>query len=197
LSGEKSRLGITVVEAAGNGSVDLDAPACGGVFDRAVGDSGAILVAAGSAASHAPLSYSTHGGRVDLQGIAEGVVTLGGGGLFGGSDPLQRYQSSFGGSSAASAMVAGVALAVQGQRRVGGHAPLEPLELRDLLVETGTPQAPDPRLIGPLPDLAAASAVGVPAPRITALSASWTLALCALLWVAVATRASARCAAGG
>jgi len=152
-------LGVTVVEAAGNGSVDLDGPSCNGVFDRnGSGDSGAILVAAGSAATHAPLSYSNYGSRVDVQGIAEGITTLGGGALFGGMDVLQRYQSNFGGSSSASALVAGVVLSLQGMRIAAGLEPLEPLAMRDLLLETGTPQAADPRQIGPLPDLAKAHA---------------------------------------
>ena len=36
-----------VVEAAGNGAVELDAPECEGWFDRSVRDSGAIIVGAG------------------------------------------------------------------------------------------------------------------------------------------------------
>ena len=144
-------LGVVVVAAAGNGAVNLDAAACGGAFDRSLYDSGAIFVGAGSAA-HAPLSYASYGSRVDVQGIAEGLVTLGGGNLFDPGDVRQRYQSSFGGSSGASALVAGAALAVQGGRRARGLDPLEPAELRALLVETGTPQAADARHIGPLPD---------------------------------------------
>jgi hypothetical protein len=184
--------GVTVVEAAGNGGLDLDDPSCAGAFDRALGDSGAIYVAAGSAATHAPLSYSNYGGRVDLQGIAEGVATLGGGALFGGSDVLQRYQENFGGSSSASAMVAAVVLSVQGMRLARGAAPLEPLAMRDLLVQTGTPQAPGPQQIGPLPDLAAAYAAGVPPPGVSALPAQGALALGALLLGAVGLRAGRR-----
>ena len=41
-----SALGVFALEAAGNGSVDLDAPLYGGVFDRRVRDSGAIMVGA-------------------------------------------------------------------------------------------------------------------------------------------------------
>ncbi len=182
-------LGVTVVLAAGNGSLNLDDPVCDDVFDRALGDSGAIYVAAGSAATHGPMSYANHGGRVDLQGIAEGITTLGGGALFGGSDVLQNYQSNFGGSSGASAMVAGVVLAVQGMRLANGAAPLEPLAMRELLVQTGTPQAPVSELIGPLPDLAAAHAAGVPLPQIPLLPPAGMLTLGALLFAAVALRA--------
>lgn len=183
-------LGVTVVEAAGNGSLDLDSPSCEGIFDRASnGDSGAIFVAAGTASAHAPLAYSNYGGRVDVQGIAEGVATLGGGALFGGSDVLQNYQSNFGGSSSAAAMVAGLVLSLQGMRIAQGLAPLEPLEMRALLVETGTPQAPDPRNIGPLPDLAAAYAVAVPPTPVSTLPLAGALGLGALLLGAVAVRA--------
>lgn len=175
-------LGVTVVEAAGNGSLDLDAPNCEGVFDRvANGDSGAIFVTAGSASTHGPLSYSNHGSRVDVQGIAEGITTLGGGALFGGSDVLQRYQSNFGGSSSASALVAGVVLSLQGMRIAAGLPPLEPLEMRELLVATGTPQAPSPKQIGPLPDLAAAYAATVQPPTVPALPFAAAPALGALL----------------
>jgi hypothetical protein len=152
-------LGVTVVVAAGNGAVDLDAAACAGTFDRALFDSGAIVVAAGSA-GRAPLSYASYGGRVDLQGIGEGLVALGGGALFDPGDARQRYQSGFGGSSGAAALVASAALAVQGGRAARGLSPLEPFELRSLLVATGTPQAPDARHVGPLPNVYQAYAQG-------------------------------------
>lgn len=148
-------LGVVVIAAAGNGGVNLDDAACEGVFDRAQYDSGAIVVGAGSVL-RAPLSYASYGSRVDVQGIAEGLVALGGGNLFDPGDVRQRYQSSFGGSSGGAALVAGAALALQGGRRARGLPPLEPFELRALLVATGTPQVPDPRQIGPLPDAHAA-----------------------------------------
>src|SRR5262249_6483955 len=43
--------GVVVVEAAGNGSMNLDAPIYQGRFNRAVRDSGAILVGAGQSPS--------------------------------------------------------------------------------------------------------------------------------------------------
>ena len=184
-----SALGVIVVEAAGNGGVDLDAAGCNGVFDRAQGDTGALIVAAGSASAHAPLSYSTYGSRVDLQGIAEGLTTLGGGGLFDPGDVRQRYQSSFGGSSGASAMVAGVILSVQGLRIAQGLPPLEPRVVRELLVQTGTPQSADPRTIGPLPDLEAAWAAGL-APPVPALGRGHALGLALLLLSLVVLRSA-------
>lgn len=68
--------GITVIEAAGNGSENLDAAIYGGRFSTAVRDSGAILVGAGFPAivskeyspPHSRFSWSNYGSRVDLQG---------------------------------------------------------------------------------------------------------------------------------
>ena len=64
--------GFVVVEAAGNGSVNLDQAACGTTFDRTVQDSGAIIVGAGqppsSGADRQRATFSTFGSRVDVQG---------------------------------------------------------------------------------------------------------------------------------
>ena len=156
--------GIVVVEPAGNGSMDLDDPACGGWFDRDVRDSGAILVGAGSPADHSRLSFSSYGSRVDVQGWGSGVLTSGYGDLFDPGDVRQRYTSYFAGTSSASAIVAGAVASVQGALLARGMAPLEPLEMRDLLVSTGTPQSGvDP--IGPLPDITGAlAALGIAPP---------------------------------
>jgi subtilisin-like proprotein convertase family protein len=158
--------GIVVVEAAGNGNEDLDGPEFLGRFDRSVRDSGAIIVGAGaSPGSGQPdrsrLSFSTHGSRVDVQGWGHNVTTTGYGGLFdGGGDPDQYYTATFSGTSSASPIVTGAAAAVQGVQLARGADPLDPLELRTLLTETGTPQQDGPYTghIGPRPDLAAALA---------------------------------------
>jgi len=148
-------LGIVVVEAAGNGAVDLDAPACAGWFDRNVRDSGAIIVGAGKPSSHTRLSFSTYGSRVDLQGWGELVATAGYGALFDPGDVRQRYTASFSGTSSASPIVAGAVAAVQGALAAQGMHPLAPAEIRELLVNTGTIQ-PEPdaqKRIGPLPNI--------------------------------------------
>jgi subtilisin family serine protease len=159
-------LGIAVVEAAGNGAVNLDDPACAGRFDRSVHDSGAIIVGAGDPGSRARLSFSTYGSRVDLQGWGKSVATAGYGALFDPGDARQRYTASFSGTSSASPIVAGAVVAVQGALLAQGRNPLAPDQIRELLVSTGTVQpAPDAQTpIGPLPDVPAALAA-LPEPQ--------------------------------
>ena len=160
--------GIVVVETAGNGNEDLDDAAFGGAFDRAVRDSGAMIVGAsatlyyvGEQPDLSRLDFSTYGSRVDLQGWGDDVLTTGYGDVFdGGGDPNQYYTDLFNGTSSAAPMVAGAAAIVQGVQIACGGPPLDPLEVRDLLVATGTPQVPGPYPgnIGPRPNLAAALA---------------------------------------
>ena len=151
-------LGIVVVEPAGNGNVNLDDPSCGGVFDRNVRDSGAIIVGAGDSATHARLAFSSFGSRVDVQGWGNNVATTGYGDLFNIGDARQLYTGLFGGTSSASPIVTGAALAIQGAVMEMGLAPLDPMELRQILVDTGTPQTGPAENIGPLPDIAGALA---------------------------------------
>lgn len=155
--------GITVVEAAGNGSVDLDGAQCAGAFDRRVQDSGAIIVGAGDPLDRSPLWFSCFGSRVDLQGWGLSVMSTGYGYLFDPGDIRQRYTGWFSGTSSASPIVAGAALAVQGARRAAGLAPLSPFDLRQLLVSTGTPpSAPAAGKIGPLPNVTNAIVTTLP-----------------------------------
>jgi serine protease len=156
--------GIIVIEPAGNGGLDLDGLGCNGWFDRAVRDSGAILVGAGSPQDHSRLNFSAFGSRVDVQGWGSGVWSTGYGDLFDPGDLRQRYTAGFNGTSSAAAIVAGAAAAVQGAVWARGLAPLDPDEMRTLLVATGTPQGgTDP--IGPLPNVVAAlGALGISVP---------------------------------
>jgi serine protease len=146
--------GVVVVEVAGDGSANLDDAAYSGRFNRTIRDSGAILVGASQGSSRAPLCWTNYGSRVDMQGWGANVTTLGYGDLFGsayGKD--QYYTGVFGGTSSAAPMVAGAAASVQGVALADGREALEPRTLRALLASTGTPQAADPRNIGPLPNL--------------------------------------------
>ncbi|HEU4664310.1 MAG TPA: S8 family serine peptidase [Dokdonella sp.] len=174
--------GIVVVEAAGNGSVDLDRPEYEGRFDRTLRDSGAILVGATNPASLTPSCFTNRGSRVDVNGWGDGVSSTGYGDVkANGSDVNQFYTTTFSGTSSASPIVTGAVLALQGALKANGHGVLMPEQVRDVLVETGrfpasavpAPGLPvppvriDPRAglaglslarspIGPRPDLRAA-----------------------------------------
>lgn len=157
--------GIVVVEPAANGFDDLDHPGYVGAFNRALRDSAAIIVGSGlpPAGSHGSgpdrvrSEESNWGSRVDVQGWGRSVTTCGYGDLRreGGED--NWYTINFGGTSGASAMVAGVAAVIQSVVKARGRAPLTPLQLRRLLVETGSPQSGNQgQHIGPRPNLRAA-----------------------------------------
>jgi subtilisin family serine protease len=144
--------GVHVVEAAGNGSVDLDSPVYRGAFDRSVRDSGAILVGAATPETRAPMCWTNHGSRVDLHAWGEKVVTLGYGDLSGSGED-RWYTDTFSGTSSAAPIVVGAVANLQGIANANGMGPLEPRALRELLRATGTPQASSSKQIGPMPDL--------------------------------------------
>jgi subtilisin family serine protease len=154
--------GFVVVEAAGNGSVNLDQAACGTTFDRTVRDSGAIIVGAGkppgTGADRQRESFSTYGSRVDMQGWGRGVMTTGYGNFYVDPDnPTNTnswYTAFFSGTSSASPIVAGAAVNLQGIALAHFGAPLDPSEIRTLLVATGSAQLGNTsEHIGPRPDL--------------------------------------------
>ena len=81
-----------------------------------------------------------------------------------GADPRQWYTRTFGGTSGASPIVVGAAALVQGTRAARGLEKLTSVQMRSLLVATGTPQVPATAgtNIGPLPNLASAIATYIP-----------------------------------
>jgi serine protease len=147
--------GRIVVEAAGNGNVNLDSTACGTKFNRSVRDSGAIIVGAGSSTDHSRLGFSTYGSRVDVQGWGQNVTTTGYGDAFNpGGDERQRYTNAFSGTSSATPIVSGAALAVNGARQACGLPLLNSVQMRTALAASGTPQGnPGTGNIGPLPSV--------------------------------------------
>ena len=151
-----SDAGVVIVAAAGNGAQDLDSAPYASYLAR--GDSGSIIVGAGTdSISHLPMGFSTYGQRVDVHGWGTGVFTLGYGGFatYGG-DPRQEYTSTFSGTSSGSAMVAGVATALQSYVLAETGSVIGPVEMRNALIQTGIPQGSPSTEIGPLPDLNAA-----------------------------------------
>ncbi|MGO1070627.1 S8 family serine peptidase [Lysobacter sp. CA199] len=159
--------GIHVVQAGGNGNMNLDNTACfGASFPRGSADSGAIIVGAGgprsttwcgdSVAERAKQSFSTYGNRVNVQAWGRCVTTSGYGNLYNGGVNAY-YTKTFSGTSSASPIVTAAVIALSGIAKQRGIT-LTPRQMRDLLVSTGTPQAGTGGKIGPLPNLRAAIA---------------------------------------
>ncbi len=154
-------MGIIVIEPTGNavGKQDLDDPIYNipgegfpetwkNPFNRSNADSGAIIVAgAGSDRQH--IYYTNYGSCVDVQSIGHDIATLGYGDLyFDSSKPgIRNYTDSFGGSSSASACIAGITAVLQGLAKAGqfGNATtLTPAQVRHLYRNSGMPQSGDP-----------------------------------------------------
>lgn len=150
------KTGQTVVEAAGNGGVDLDRVNLGGrfVFDRVVRDTGAIMVGAGSHARRR-LGFSNFGTRVDCFAHGEQVRTTS---VTGGQD---SFVLTFNGTSSASAIVTGAAASLQGIAIARTGFALTPRRLREVLAHpnVSTPSDPPGDFIGAMPNLAAAQAL--------------------------------------
>lgn len=158
-------LGIVVVEAAGNGyvelgSMQLDRIGPGGepVGER-VGsrDSGAILVSAANADRTRGPAWN-HGRRIDAFAPGEGIPSI--------DDPVTGdglYTEAFSDTSAAAAVIAGAAVVTQGLATHATGRPLGAGALRELLRHQGTPVAGGQRdLVGVMPNLLEiASALGV------------------------------------
>ena len=160
-----TNLGIIVVEPAANGLDNLDDAAYRGAFDR-THDSGAIIVGAGMPPEGqfgpgpdlAATDESNYGSRLDVQGWGRSIVSAGYGDLRR-QGQNNTYTDSFGGTSGAAAMIAGAAACIEGIIKARGRAPLSPVQLRQLLFTTGTPESPDvSRRVGRRPDLKAAIA---------------------------------------
>ena len=150
--------GITVVAAAGNGAVNIDSSNFAGYISR--GDSGAIIVGAGTAdTNHDKLSYSTYGSRVDLQAWGENVRSIGKLGLFYiliGNDFNQSYLT-FTGTSSATPIVASCAAVLQSYYFSLTNTYLTSQQLRDIMKETGIEQGNVSfGSIGPIPNMEAA-----------------------------------------
>ncbi len=154
-----SAAGVIVVEAAGNGEMSLDHSRYHDRFNRIVRNSGALMVGAGDSSNHAPLCFTNHGSRLDVQGWGENVMTAGYGSpasfRVNGLDDNQWYTSTFAGTSSATPIVAGAVAAIQGVQIENNNSVLDWAEIANLLKTTGTPQT-GVKEIGPLPNLRAA-----------------------------------------
>lgn len=150
--------GITVVEAGGNGSNNLDTyrnAAGRRIFNRSFPgefrDSGAILIgAASSAVPHARLGFSNYGNRIDCYGWGQNITTA----YTNEAGTTSEYTDTFSGTSGASPIVVGAAAAVQGIAQARINRKLPPLRLRTVLKIGGTASAnPANDRIGVMPNL--------------------------------------------
>jgi hypothetical protein len=161
-----SARGVVVIEAAGNGAEDLDHETYKRKLDRKKRDSGAIMVGAGAPAiegwtDRSRLDFSNYGSRVDVQGWGRIVATLDYGDLQGCDATKRKYTNLFGGTSSASPIVAGAAMLLESISKTERGCPMSPVDVRKLLVSTGSPQmdgphGPKKQHIGPRPNLARA-----------------------------------------
>ena len=159
-------LGIIVVEAGGNGTnngstpaLDMDSYATLAgerILDPTSADfrdSGAIIVtAATSTAPHTRLAYGPYGQRIDCYAWAQNIDTCSSDA--GGATTL--YRTTFGGTSGASPIITGAALAVQGIAEQQLGLRFSPYQMRAILRDAanGTaPAATETTAIGVMPDL--------------------------------------------
>jgi len=161
--------GTHVFAAAGNGANDLDSPAYGGLFDRSVRDSGAVMCGASNGSSLDIAWFSNYGSRLDVHGWGFDVTTAAYGDLQGG--PVEEeYTQTFSGTSSATPIVTGAGIMLSGIYREAYNMPISPDTLRTVLRSTGTPQGAGGQ-IGPRPDVRA----GIAALAIPTLSVAGTL----------------------
>ncbi len=194
--------GIHVVEAAGNGSEDLDDP----IFNQGhapflpENNSGAIMVGAGAAPAafggsdteRSRLGFSNYGSRVDLQGWGERVMTTGYGGYYNSEGINYYYTNSFSGTSSASPIVASAVAIYESVMEDRTGSIVDPATMRTVLKNTGSPQQagnyPISQNIGPLPNLRAALEESQEIPTLS----EWGMIILALLLLAVGTAAVVR-----
>lgn len=145
--------GITVIEPAGNGGIDLDAfPFLAHTRPGAPTFSGAIVVGAGELTPPSldtwSRTFSSFGSRVDCFAAGSSIRAP-------SSATTSSYQF-FGGTSGASAIIAGVAAALQAMTRASTGAFLAPADVRRLISSAALGTLPNNPLgarIGSLPDL--------------------------------------------
>lgn len=144
--------GVFVVTSAGNGNINLDAPGFNGKFDTHVRDSGAIIAGAFCAKTGQRANFSTYGKRVTSSswGCSD-VFTTGYGAFINTLNA--NYTHSFGGTSSSTPIVAGVVASLSGIAKAHGIT-VTPLQMRQILQETGTPAASGTSaIIGTQPDM--------------------------------------------
>jgi len=156
--------GIIVIEAAGNGNLNLDSyqnrfgKKILNRNDDAFVDTGAIMVGACTSRSNARIPISNFGSRVDCcawgnrVGTASTVTTIDNGNQ--GPEFKFGYMNDFDGTSSASAIIAGVALTIQSILVKNGRKPFGPAKMRQVLSSfSARPDDDTDDRIGTMPDL--------------------------------------------
>jgi hypothetical protein len=161
--------GISVIEAAGNGYVDLnDAANYGTVYTNiSTNDSGSIMVGASMGATKNRADFSNFGSRVNVFAWGAGVAAPGfpypgspfvwtntGSPVPPNDETNAYYTNLFGGTSSASSMIAGAAALVQSyaKQELGETTRyLMPAKMREILVNSGVPQSGGGGSIGKQP----------------------------------------------
>ncbi|SHG51584.1 S8 family peptidase [Chryseobacterium sp. OV279] len=146
--------GIIIIAAAGNGNQNLDDPFYAAY--RARGNSGAIIVGAGSPnTTHSKLSFSTFGNRVDVQGWGSNVLAAGYGSYQKYDNDNNRTYNYFSGTSSATPVVASAATLIQSYYYQTTGQYLTPSAMKNLLISTGIPQGGTVvnQKIGPFPNV--------------------------------------------
>jgi hypothetical protein len=144
--------GRIVVCSGANGGRSLDDPRHLRRFDRGYRDSGAIMVEGCEAARLGRTYYANFGSRIDVNARGENVLSAGYGTLFWGGDPRQAYTAGYAGTSAATPLVAGAVISLQGMAKRQLDRALTSAEILQLLHTHGA-QTPD--MVGRRLDLAA------------------------------------------
>ncbi len=156
--------GIIVVEAAGNGSENLDdsfykTAKPGHTPFTADKDSGAIIVGAANSPWRANprtrSDSSTYGSTVDLHAWGMHLIAPGYGNYYNDEGSLLSY-TLFGGTSGASPMITAAAAIAQANYIAKNGSPATPAQIKQLLRANGTPQEEvSGENIGPMPNLRA------------------------------------------
>ncbi|QWP75773.1 S8 family serine peptidase [Lysobacter sp. K5869] len=153
--------GVHVVEAAGNGGMNLDNAACfGSPFPRGRPSSGALIVGAGSSGpnslcdtappARSKLSFSTYGARVNVHGWGNCVVTTGYGDIPPYAGANSAYTWQFSGTSSATPMVAATVVAISAAFQSRRGQPMPPQFMHELVISGGRSQIGDDGHIGPM-----------------------------------------------
>ncbi|MFQ5399626.1 MAG: chitobiase/beta-hexosaminidase C-terminal domain-containing protein [Anaerolineae bacterium] len=153
---------MIVVEAAGNGSENLDDPFYltakpGHTPFTAVNDSGAIIVGSANSAwttyPRTRAATSTYGSTVDLNGWSMHLIAPGYGDYYNNDGASLSY-TLFGGTSGASPMITAAAAIVQANTIAKNGSPASPTSVKQMLQDNSTPQeSVNGENIGPMPDL--------------------------------------------